>query len=1148
MQRIFIITLTLLSFFWSSAGLQAQSTDPLVYTVGNLYPADGGQKIAYLLWQPGDVATTFGKRFAIYQKAGDATSGASYKLLGITQIQTSPAAVHALLKLGNRFDFNASQVSPRINVLYAEAMNENGSEADVDPHVPGLPEAKKLSYLVNIAAKDKKVLERLFFLGRAHPGVYMALGHGFAIETASAIYTYEVRLVDALGNDLRVIGRVTLDPSKPTTLLPPSRPYPVPHQAKIKQQEVASPMDNLVTRLRWGMSPEHRRQFPNAFGYNVYRVKESVALHNGWQTTPPSASVIEDLVQTSRGNANPDAARVNTLPVMVSKIMTDAEAADLVADSETFFIHDDKDPPANPFHNGDTYYYFVAARDIAGHPGMLSPGKRIVMCDRIPPVAPVISSITNVYKTASLGDLNNQQGVQHLRLKIRQTPDHPAKNAAARYKIYRWNNPTQHIQDGEDPTTNLVATIDHVPGQTYVEWDDDGPSAPKITPGDSSQFGKTWWYTVRAEDDAACEPKNLSGHSSPAFGVLRDRKGPDRPSGTVGYCRYLPHTVAGKEYPVRKADLDLPETYAGISVKCTRDLNKISEFYIQILDLEKGEVLSQSHQFYSLSDIKKVMFPLTPEVGVRVRVRCRTVAGMMSEWEEATITPYLASDTRIKEIDFTFTAERVCRPVDDPTRAHYPHEPITPTGEIVGPTLTITIPEGAAEYRILRRVGHDGDFEMLQRGSADDLPNPLPGDITFTDPAPPTQPGVEVCYFVQVFDENGNSGARVKIGCVTIVSPQLPTPMLSGVTYLHEHNGSAQLQLNWFCDPVGVERFEIWAASSSSADPNISSSSIGPKLDDVTGSMVNEDLGDLIFSGYQTKNITSGSIGNGAEFSVVLNVPSSQTLTFTVRAVSKGPFESSDPNIPARSSGPFSNTVTAQWAPPAKEDQGVIPWPALAVPDVGQVGLDVSLYQRGEGPFFATPLPEEESHSSAILMGVFGSVEAGSPELMTKDSDPLDIFFSFRKQNTSPVPEGQFESVIPFVVYRYQLPSSVYPDAQPNLVQVSPLIDRLAYGYLGGAIKIKDPFFRLVAFNSEADPVELLSVPVEGTFHRDGSGFTVDRANKWRSVPYLNGSNSMVWWVDPMPVAKGAKYQYLIVHFTKRGEISRVIPTNQVQH
>jgi len=45
-----------------------------------------------------------------------------------------------------------------------------------------------------------------------------------------------------------------------------------------------------------------------------------------------------------------------------------------------------------------------------------------------------------------------------------------------------------------------------------------------------------------------------------------------------------------------------------------------------------------------------------------------------------------------------------------------------------------------------------------------------------------------------------------------------------------------------------------------------------------------------------------------------------------------------------------------------------------------------------------------------------------------------------------------------------------------------------------------------------------------------------------------NDSNSMVWWVDPMPVAKGAKYQYIIVHFTKRGEISRVIPTNQVQH
>jgi hypothetical protein len=179
-------------------------------------------------------------------------------------------------------------------------------------------------------------------------------------------------------------------------------------------------------------------------------------------------------------------------------------------------------------------------------------------------------------------------------------------------------------------------------------------------------------------------------------------------------------------------------------------------------------------------------------------------------------------------------------------------------------------------------------------------------------------------------------------------------------------------------------------------------------------------------------------------------------------------------------------------------------------------------------------------------MGTFASIETGEPDLISKGQDPTDIFFSFRKQNTSPVPDDQFETVIPFVIYRYQLPSDLYPDAQPNLLQVSPLIDRISYGYQGGSLRLKDPFFRLVAFN---DDTPLIQVPVDGTFNRTNrEAYTVDQASKYPNIPYLKGMNSLVWWIDPMPVAEGAKYQYLIVHFTKRGEIDRIIPTNPVQH
>jgi len=1151
MQRFILTTISLLSLFLTTSGLRAQSSDPLIYTVGKAFD-DGPGKITYLLWQPGDPAVTFGKRFAIYRKSGPANSPDPYQLLGKTQLQTSPAATHALLKLGDRFDFNANQVSPRINVLYTETINENGSQADVTPHVPGLPEAKKLSYLINIAANDRKVLERLFFLGRAHPGVYMALGHGFAIKSANSTFTYEVRLVDAVGNDLRVIGRVTLDPAHPTMLTPTSRPFPVPHPPKYAQQEVASPLDHLVARLRWGMSDAHRRLFPHTFGYNLYRVKESVALAQGWNTTPPSPATMEAMVSASHGVPNPEATRVNTLPLMVSKIMTEAEASDLASEPDTFFTHDDKDPPLNPFKNGDTYYYFVAPRDIAGHPGPLSPGTRVVLCDRIPPVAPSIESITNVYASASPGDLKNQKSNQHLKIRIKQTPELPAKDAASRYLIYRWTFPTQHIRDGGDVTKNLAGVVDHVPGSTFVDWEDTGPDAPKITPTSESQFGRTWWYTIRAEDNAACNPKNLSGHSAPAFGVLRDRAGPVNPSGLLMHCRYLPQTTAGKDHLASKKNYSLPNEFIGMVVEGNRDTRFISAFDLEVLDSISGEpaVIYRSHQMFSRLNQKNVIIPLRdPDPrSMTVRVRCQTVTGLLSEWASLKFTTAAEEPNVLVVAPFDFSTEKYCFSDEDPLRTPPPHDVISPTGKIVGPSLTFTVPKGVAEYRIYRRVGHDGAYEMLERGSADNLPNPLPGNITFTDPSPPTQGGVEVCYFIQVFDENGNAGARVKIGCVTITTSDLAIPMLSEATYLSESNGSGQVQLKWFCDPVSVERFEIWVASDTTANPQVSSSVIGPKLDTYAGVMISDDLGSLTFVGFQTKTIASGRIGSGAEFSAVLSVPSSQSLTFVVRAVGKGPYRSTDPSIPARAKGGFSNVISASWNPPAAGAQEVIPWPALAVPNVADIAMtDITQYQKGEGPFYAVKLEDTDTHSSAILMGVFSAINSHTGTI-AKSEDPTGVFFSFRKQNISPVPAGQIESVIPFAVYRYQLPSSLYPNATPNIVQVSPLIDRLAYGLFDGNHRIMDPFFRLVPFKDSNDRV-LGKLPVQGYFSRDKLQYPAEYPTAYEpTLPYIHGCNTMIWWLDPMPVARGAKYQYLIVHFTVRGEIDRVIPTNYVQH
>ena len=72
-------------------------------------------------------------------------------------------------------------------------------------------------------------------------------------------------------------------------------------------------------------------------------------------------------------------------------------------------------------------------------------------------------------------------------------------------------------------------------------------------------------------------------------------------------------------------------------------------------------------------------------------------------------------------------------------------------------------------------------------------------------------------------------------------------------------------------------------------------------------------------------------------------------------------------------------------------------------------------------------------------------------------------------------------------------------------------------------------------------------VPVGGTYSRTGQSVILGQPAQFaNSVAYLDRCNASVYWVDPLPVARGARYQYLIVHFTERGEIDRVIPTNYI--
>ena len=107
--------------------------------------------------------------------------------------------------------------------------------------------------------------------------------------------------------------------------------------------------------------------------------------------------------------------------------------------------------------------------------------------------------------------------------------------------------------------------------------------------------------------------------------------------------------------------------------------------------------------------------------------------------------------------------------------------------------------------------------------------------------------------------------------------------------------------------------------------------------------------------------------------------------------------------------------------------------------------------------------------------------------------------------------------MLPCVVYRYQTPNALYPNATGDVVQVSPLIDRIRHrvvnaGQPNERISIEDPFVDAVQAQPTVDRTQI------GLFLKDTQG-----------------------------VVKGAAYTYLVVKFRANGEIERVLKTNVVQ-
>jgi len=1135
--------LTAIATLAATVGLGAgQTANELLTTVGTTVQASG-QHHAYLLWQPGDAGSTLGRRFAVYSKPGTADAAGSYTRLGIQTLQTSPKTIRALLELGETLDPAAAGCYVRIDGIYRDLTLQSNA-APTTPSDVSLDAADKLAYIIQSAATDNRLLARLFFLGRAHPGVMQALGHGFSIPVASGIHTFEVREVDLSDNDIRVVGRVTLDTASPIVPAAPAAPVQIFHPVKPGSQYTINAKDNLNARLRWGVGTALRGHMPHTFGFDIFRVKRAVAESLGWHTTPPTpAQIVAALAARDPADPDPDAASANDIPVLVADLLTPAQAAD-PADQERIDFSDDgvwhtgADGALvrRPYADGEQYYFFVAARTITGSPGLLSPGTLVTMCDRLPPKPASVFSVTsNFVRPAAPADWSIQGGSQFLQVKIRQVAEDDDSEKAVGYYLYRWESSQQHLNYVGNPVFNRIGSmIPHTPGATFITFNDNGAGAPTL----ATHADRSVWYTVRAVGATACSGVVLSGHSAPMSGVLRDFKAPDGPTGSFLICRSLPDVSWTRRDEKRAVDNGLPASFTGMTVEVQRTSPAIVEADVEVsVPGVSGISRTLCNQRLSYRTGNKVRIdlpyrePRSDNTPMTITVRAISANGLVSA--PAVKTTIASKETPYVVHLFTANAPRRC--VEVSTATPPVHESSEPDGSVNVITGSITFPlgQGVKEWRVYRRVGSDGALSLIAKAEGDSIPNPG----TWVDDALPAENGVEVCYYGQILDQNANPSPLSILGCVTLVNPDLPTPMLAEADILAESADGIKLKLEWFCDPVGVDRFEILCAADGGGIPDLSG--LSEVLDTTAITGLSAERPDLEFYPYQTPRV-GGAIGSGPGFGMEIIAPADKPLFFAVRACGPGEYP--------RTHGSASNVVTARWQPVVSGPQPVIPWPARPMPGDFDHRRPIETYASGEGPLWPAVMPLDYGFPTGILIGLTRhriertSIRASTLVDTTTSAD--NWLFKVRESSGDAT---QLADLMPFMVYRYQVASSAFPSARANLVQCTPLIDRISGIYVNNAkekgYQVSDPFLLFVS-NAQTS----IQVPYSGTWSDTVAPNLDYPYNAVNRPAYLENSTGMIFVKDTLPVTQGARYRHLVVQFEERGEIKRIIPLQPVQH
>ncbi|MBN2329500.1 MAG: hypothetical protein JXR73_20330 [Candidatus Omnitrophica bacterium] len=346
---------------------------------------------------------------------------------------------------------------------------------------------EELLKILEEAEYDGRQKFRANLLINSNYGAAIVEGQGYLDAVDPGVYTYELRAVNNSGAEF-VLGRITVDATKPTKLAPPTQP---------EQVEMTDEKGDRVIHLFWDFSGDLRDQRTAFFGYNVYRGDGDLSGED-FQSLR-SRGVIE---------------QINTLPILPP---SDQALGDSPEDRYVF-VDDNRDitsdgPKGDPFIPGDLYTYWAAPIDLLGQEGEASLPVVAMVYDKLSPAVPR-GLHTRVVDAPS--------GRRILLEWDRNEDD------AVEYKIYRFRR-YDHVgfTDPFPPIDGLTEGFVSFVPQTasgnpfYLDSD--------ILP--ESHENMAFWYCASAVDGWG----NESGMSPPVRGVIFDTTPPDSP-GDVLIC------------------------------------------------------------------------------------------------------------------------------------------------------------------------------------------------------------------------------------------------------------------------------------------------------------------------------------------------------------------------------------------------------------------------------------------------------------------------------------------------------------------------------------------------------------------------------------------------------------------------------------